>query len=58
LKSLVQDFKHNSGNPNVKVLLGGPIFMLVDVTADMFSADFIARDAKEVVSLLKSFAAK
>jgi methanogenic corrinoid protein MtbC1 len=58
LKSLVQDFKHNSGNPNVKVLLGGPIFMLVDVTADMFGADFIAKDAKEVVSLLKSFAAK
>ena len=58
LKSLVQELKQNSGNPNTKVLLGGPIFMLVDATAEMFDADMIAKDAKEVVSLLKSFAAK
>jgi methanogenic corrinoid protein MtbC1 len=58
LKSLVQELKESSGNPNVMVLLGGPIFMLVDATADMFGADMIAKDAKEVVSLLKSFAAK
>jgi len=58
LKSLVQELKESSGNPNVMVLLGGPIFMLVDATADMFGADMIAKDAKEVVSLLKTFAAK
>jgi methanogenic corrinoid protein MtbC1 len=58
LKSLVHELKESSGNPNVKVLLGGPIFMLVDATADMFGADMIAKDAKEVVSLLKTFAAK
>lgn len=58
LKSLVQELKKSSGNPNVKVLLGGPIFMLVDATADMFDADTIAKDAQEVVHLLKSFAAK
>jgi MerR family transcriptional regulator, light-induced transcriptional regulator len=58
LKTLVQELKKSSGNPNVKVLLGGPIFMLVDATADMFDADTIAKDAQEVVHLLKSFAAK
>ena len=57
LKSLVQKLKKSSGNPNVKVLLGGPIFMLVDVTADMFDADTIATNAPQAVSLLKSFAA-
>lgn len=58
LKSLVKKLKDSSGNPNVKVLLGGPIFMLVEVTADMFDADMIATNATEVVSVLKSFAAK
>jgi hypothetical protein len=58
LKSLVQVLKKNSGNPNVKVLLGGPIFMLVDATAEMFDADIIAKNAPEAVSLLKSFAYK
>jgi len=58
LKSLVQDLKVSSGNPNVKVILGGPIFMLVDATADMFGADAISNNAQEVVSLLRSFAAK
>jgi methanogenic corrinoid protein MtbC1 len=58
LKTLVQELKKSSGNPNVKVLLGGPIFMLVDARADMFDADTIAKDAQEVVHLLKSFAAK
>ena len=57
LKSLVQKLKKSSGNPNARVLLGGPIFMLVEVTADMFSADMIATNAPEVVALLKSFAA-
>lgn len=57
LKSLVQKLKKSSGNPNVKVLLGGPIFMLMDVTADMFDADTIATNAPQAVSLLKSFAA-
>jgi len=58
LKSLVQEIKVRSGNPNVKVLLGGPIFMLVDASADMFGADAISNNAQEVVSLLKIFAAK
>jgi len=58
LKSLVQELKMRSGNPNVKVLLGGPIFMLIEATPDMFGADAISNNAQEVVLLLKSFAAK
>jgi methanogenic corrinoid protein MtbC1 len=58
LKSLIQTLRDNSGNPNVKVLLGGPIFMLVDATADMFGAEMIATNAPEVVASLKHFAAK
>ena len=52
LKSLVQALKANSGNPNVKVILGGPIFMLVSVTADMFNADVISNNPQEVLSML------
>jgi methylmalonyl-CoA mutase cobalamin-binding subunit len=52
LKSLVQALKANSGNPNVKVILGGPIFMLVNVTADMFNADVISNHPQEVLSML------
>ena len=58
LKSLVQKLRKSSGNPKVKVLLGGPIFMLLSVTADMFDADTIATNAPQAVSLLKSFAAE
>jgi methanogenic corrinoid protein MtbC1 len=54
LKDLVQLLRNSSGNPNVKVMLGGPIFMLVDVTADMFDADMIATNAAQAVSLLKN----
>ncbi len=58
LKSLVQKLRESSGNPNAKILLGGPIFMLVHVTADMFGADLISTNAPHAVSFLKSFAAK
>jgi len=58
LKSLVQDLRKSSGNPNVKVLMGGPIFMLMDVTADMFGADVISNNPQDVLTLLKTFTAK
>jgi methanogenic corrinoid protein MtbC1 len=58
LKSLIQNLRDNSGNPNVKVLLGGAIFMLVDATADMFGAEMIATNAPEAVASLKHFAAQ
>jgi hypothetical protein len=44
--------KRNSGNPNVKVILGGPIFLLVEVTADIFGADVISNNPQEVLSLI------
>lgn len=58
LQTLVSKLKKESGNPNVKVLLGGPIFMLINATPDLFGADAISNNAQEVVLLLKSFAAK
>jgi methanogenic corrinoid protein MtbC1 len=58
LKTLVQQLRERSGNPHVKILLGGPIFMLVDASAEMFGADLIATNAPEAVALLKTFAAK
>jgi methanogenic corrinoid protein MtbC1 len=58
LKSLIQNLRESSGNHEVKVLLGGPIFMLVDVSADMFGADVIVASPDEIGPLLKRFAAK
>ena len=55
LKPLVEALKKSSGNPQVKVLLGGPIFMLVDATPQMFGADAICNNPSEVLSFLKGF---
>lgn len=54
LKSLVMHLRESSGNPDVKVLLGGPIFSLVDATADMFSADFISASPLDALAMLKT----
>jgi methanogenic corrinoid protein MtbC1 len=58
LKSLVQKLRNSSGNDKVKVLLGGPIFMLVEAKSDMFDADMIVTNPQEIGPLLKRFAAK
>jgi hypothetical protein len=58
LRDLIAHFRQNSGNPDVKVMLGGPIFTLQELTADMFGADAISTDPIEAIHLLKSFALK
>lgn len=58
LKSLIQALKQNSGNPEVKVLLGGPIFMLVDAVPQMYGADAISHNPLEVLSFIKGFVPK
>jgi methanogenic corrinoid protein MtbC1 len=58
LRDLIAHFRQNSGNPDVKVMLGGPIFTLQELTADMFGADAISTDPIEAINLLKSFALK
>ena len=58
LSDLIAHFRKNSGNPDVKVMLGGPIFTLKDLSADMFGADAISTDPIEAINLLKGFALK
>jgi methanogenic corrinoid protein MtbC1 len=58
LQELIAHFRQSSGNPHIKVMLGGPIFTLKDLSADMFGADAISTDPVEAVNLLKSFAVK
>lgn len=54
LKSLIENLRAHSGNPDAKVLLGGPIFSLVDATAEMFGADLISTSPLDVLAMLKA----
>lgn len=58
LPELIARLRKSSGNPHVKVLLGGPIFMLIDAQPEIFGADAISNNPTEVVALLKRFASK
>ena len=58
LKSLVTRLKQSSGNPDVKVILGGPIFTLVEATPELFGADAISNNPLEVLHTLKRYASK
>jgi methanogenic corrinoid protein MtbC1 len=58
LKKLIANFRKNSGNPHVRILLGGPIFTIQDHTAEQFGADAISTDAIEAVALLKNYSNK
>jgi methanogenic corrinoid protein MtbC1 len=58
LPELIARLKKSSGNPHAKVLLGGPIFLLIDAQPEMFGADAISNNPTEVVALLKRFASK
>ena len=58
LPELIARLKKSSGNPHAKVLLGGPIFLLIDAQPEMFGADAISNNPIEVVALLKRFASK
>jgi methanogenic corrinoid protein MtbC1 len=58
LKKLIANFRKNSGNPHVRIMLGGPIFTIQDHTAEQFGADAISTDAIEAVALLKNYSNK
>lgn len=58
LKTLIDNLRQQSGNPQVRVMLGGPVFLLHDLKAETFGADAVSTDAIEAVALLKRFSSK
>lgn len=53
LPLLTQSLRENSGNSNVRIVLGGPIFLLHELSAKALGADAIFTDAREAVSAVK-----
>jgi len=55
---LVSDLRKGSRNPNMKVMLGGPIFGLEHYEPASLGADAICTDAKTAVEIAKTILAK
>ncbi len=53
LPGLVRNLRVSSGNPKVRVVLGGPIFLIKDLHPQQLGADAISTDAREAVVLVK-----
>lgn len=53
LPALVRKLRAGSGNPKVRVVLGGPIFLLRKYEPTEFGADAISTDAREAVVVVK-----
>ncbi len=53
LPDLIAHLRASSGNPKVKVVLGGPIFLLHDFSPDHLGADAIFTDAREAVGAVQ-----
>lgn len=53
LPELIQHLRAQSGNPQVRVVLGGPIFVLKTFSAPALGADAIFTDAREAAGALK-----
>jgi methylmalonyl-CoA mutase cobalamin-binding domain/chain len=53
LPDLIAHLRAQSGNPKVRVVLGGPIFLLHTLTAQDVGADGIFTDAREAVGAVK-----
>jgi len=53
LPDLIAHLRAHSGNPKVRVVLGGPIFLLHDLTPHALGADAIFTDAREAVGEVK-----
>ncbi|MBU3647464.1 MAG: cobalamin B12-binding domain-containing protein [Limnohabitans sp.] len=53
LPSLIQQLRARSGNPKVRVVLGGPIFVLKALHANELGADAIFTDARDAVPAVK-----
>jgi methylmalonyl-CoA mutase cobalamin-binding domain/chain len=53
LPDLIAHLRASSGNPKVKVVLGGPIFLIHDFSPDNLGADAIFTDAREAVGAVQ-----
>jgi methylmalonyl-CoA mutase cobalamin-binding domain/chain len=53
LPSLIQHLRERSGNPKVRIVLGGPIFLFQEVSPQALGADAIFTDARDAVKALK-----
>ena len=53
LPGLIAQLRASSGNPKVRVVLGGPIFLIHDVSLTQVGADAIFTDAREAVGEVK-----
>lgn len=53
LPDLIAHLRVHSGNPQMRVVLGGPIFMLQELSAQSLGADAIFTDAREAVAAVK-----
>ena len=54
LPSLIAHLREQSGNPQVKVVLGGPVFLFNPITAQALGADAIFTDAQAALQALKN----
>ncbi|MFM1906977.1 MAG: hypothetical protein RLZZ591_654 [Pseudomonadota bacterium] len=55
LPALIQNLRKRSGNPKVRLVLGGPIFLMKEVSPQSLNADAIFTDAREAVGALKDW---
>ncbi len=53
LPDLIAHLRASSGNPKVRVVLGGPIFLIHDFSPDNLGADAIFTDAREAVGAVQ-----
>jgi methylmalonyl-CoA mutase cobalamin-binding subunit len=53
LPDLIAHLRASSGNPQVRVVLGGPVFLMHEVSAAQLGADAIFTDAREAVGAVK-----
>ena len=53
LPDLIAHLRASSGNPQVRVVLGGPIFLIHDFSPDNLGADAIFTDAREAVGAVQ-----
>lgn len=53
LPGLVRNLRTSSGNPKVRVVLGGPIFLIKELRPEQLGADAISTDAREAVAVVK-----
>jgi len=58
LPALIENLRKKAGNPQMKVMLGGPVFTRLTFSADLLGADAISTDPVEAIAWLKTFAAK